>query len=137
MKKFLCFLLVTGFTAIALADIQDPPGNDFGPTRKLGRAISNICSAGTEVLYTMEEVNEHEGNSAAWSYGLVKGWGRVIYRTNAGWAELLTWPFPTYKGSYKPFYKSDIPWINGGYAEFPPELGYETKYHYSRYYSHY
>lgn len=137
MKKFLCLLLVTGFTVMALADIQDPPGNDFGPTRKLGRALSNIFLPVTELPYTFEEVNEHEGNSAAWTYGLVKGWGRVFYRTGAGWAELLTWPLPAYKGSYKPFYKSDIPWINSGYAEFPPEMGYETKYHYSRYYYHY
>lgn len=133
MKKFLCFLLITGFTAAAMADIQDPPGNDFGPTRKLGRAISNICFGITELPYTIEVVNELEGNSAAWSYGGVKGWHRVVARWGAGWAELFTFALPTYKGSYRPFYQSSIPWINGGYTEFPPELGFETKYHYCRY----
>lgn len=137
MKKLLCFLLVTGFAAAAFADIQDPPGNDYGPTRKLGRAISNIFCPITELPYTMEEINEHEGNSAAVTYGVVKGTGRIIYRVGAGWFELLTCPFPTYKGSYKPFYKSDVPWLNNGYSEFPPELGFETKYHYGRYYDHY
>ena len=137
MKKLICFLLVTGFTAMAFADIQDPPGNDYGPTRKLGRAIANLAFCGTEIPYTQENVNEIEGNSAGWSYGWVKGIGRAFYRAGAGWAELLTWPFPTYRGSYKPFYLSDIPWINGGYAEFPPELGFETKYHYVRYYTDY
>jgi hypothetical protein len=63
--------------------------------------------------------------------------GRVAYRFGAGWVELFTWPFPTYKGSYRPFYQSDIPWVNGGYSEFPPELGFETKFHYTRYYDQY
>ena len=136
MKKFLCFLLIAGLTSAALADIQDPPGNDYGPTRKLGRAISNILFASTELPYTIENVNEIEGNSAL-GYGAVKGFWRAIYRSGAGWAELMTWPFPTYRGSYKPFYDSDIPWVNGGYTEFAPELGFETKYHYTRYYTDY
>lgn len=111
--------------------------NDMGPTRKLGRAVANILYPVTEIPYTMEEVNETEGNSAAWSYGLVKGIGRTFFREGAGWAELFTFAAPTYKGSYRPFYQSDIPWINGGYQEFPPELGYETKYHYVRSTNHY
>jgi len=137
MKKFLCFLLVAGFASMALADIQDPPGNDFGPTRKLGRAISNIIYGVTEIPYVWENMTETEGDSAGWSYGLVKGFGRSFAREGAGWAELLTWPFPNYKGSYRPFYQSDIPWIHGGYTEFPPELGFETKYKYVREYYDY
>lgn len=133
MKKFLCFLLIAGFTSLALADIQDPPGNDYGPTRKLGRAVSNIFFGITEAPYVYENIAETEGDSAAWSYGWIKGFGRVAAREGAGWIELLTWPFPTYKGSYRPFYQSNIPWVNGGYAEFPPELGFETKYRYSRF----
>jgi putative exosortase-associated protein (TIGR04073 family) len=133
MKKFLCFLLLAGFTVAAHADIQDPPAHEQGPTRKLGRAISNIFCCVTEIPYTIEVTNELEGNSAAAGYGIVKGIGRSWYRYGAGWAELLTWAFPTYKGSYRPFYRSDVPWINGGFTEFPPELGFETKYHYVRY----
>ena len=137
MKKFLCFLLVAGFASLAVADIQDPPGNDYGPTRKLGRAISNIFFGITEAPYVYETMVETEGDSAGWSYGLVKGVGRVWARAGAGWAELLTWPFPTYKGSYRPLLHSDIPWIHGGYTEFPPELGFETKYKYVREYYDY
>ncbi len=38
MKKHLLVALVgIAFAASAMADIQDPPGNDYGPTRKLGR----------------------------------------------------------------------------------------------------
>ena len=63
---------------------------------------------------------------------MVKGFGRFFFRMGAGWYEFLTWPMPTYKGSYRPFYRSNIPWIHGGYTEFPPELGFETQYRYSR-----
>jgi len=137
MKKLLCSLLIVGFASLAYADIQDPPGNDYGPTRKLGRAVSNIFYSGSEILYTMEEVDENEGNASAYSYGIIKGVARAFQRAGNGWLELLTFPYPNYKGSYRPFYKSDIPWINGGYSEFPPELGFETKYHYVRESNHY
>jgi putative exosortase-associated protein (TIGR04073 family) len=132
MKKLICFLLAVSFASLAYADIQDPPGADYGPTRKLGRAISNIFWFSTEIPNTMEDLNEKEGNSSMWGYGIAKGVWRATFRYWAGWGELVTWPWPTYKGSYRPFYKSDIPWINGGYSEYPPELGFETKYDYTR-----
>ena len=40
----------------------------------------------------------------------------------------------TYKGSYRPPYKLDPPWIHGGFEEFPPELGFETRLDYVRTY---
>jgi putative exosortase-associated protein (TIGR04073 family) len=132
MKKFICSLLVASFATLAYGDIQDPPGADQGPTRKLGRAVSNILYGGSEIGFVMNDIDETDGNSAAYSYGILKGIGRTFAREGFGWVELITFPFPTYKGSYRPFYRSSIPWINGGYDEFPPELGFETKYHYSR-----
>jgi putative exosortase-associated protein (TIGR04073 family) len=136
MKKLLCFLLVAGVSAVAFADIQDPPANDYGPTRKLGRSISNInpLSAFTEVPDTIATINDREGNAAAASYGVVKGFGRFFFRMGVGWYEFATWPFPTYKGSYRPPYRMSVPWIHGGYTEFPPELGFDTQYRYSRSY---
>jgi len=124
--------LATAFAASAMADIQDPPGNDNGPTRKLGRALANITWGFTEVPQTITEINEREGNSTAASYGVVKGFGRFFFRLGAGVYELVLSPFPTYKGSYRPFYKDSVPWIHGGYSEFPPELGWESRYNYSR-----
>ncbi len=109
MKKFICSLLVVCFATLAYGDIQDPPGADYGPTRKLGRAISNILYAGSELGYTMCELNESDGNSAAYAYGIVKGIGRTIDREGFGWAELFTFAAPTYKGSYRPFYRCDVP----------------------------
>jgi len=82
-------------------------------------------------------MNEVEGNSAMWSYGVIKGFWRSVYRFWAGWGEVITFPWPTYKGSYRPPYKCDVPWVNGGYQEFPPELGFETKYQYVRYTNQY
>ena len=126
-------LLFLAFTSTALlADIQDPPINDYGPTRKLGRALSNICFAPTEVPVTICQINDREGNNAAASYGVVKGLGRMFFRMGAGFYEFVTFPFPTYKASYRPFYPSKIPWIHGGYEEFPPEMGFETRYNYCR-----
>jgi len=132
MKILLSLSLVLVLAGSAFADIQDPPMNDFGPTRKLGRAVSNLLYGITEVPSTVVKINEREGNSAAASYGVVKGVGRMFYRLHVGLCELFTFPFPTERGSYRPAYRSNIPWIHGGYEEFPPELGFETKYRYSR-----
>ena len=136
MKLVSRFLLIsallTACATSAMADIQDPPANDYGPTRKLGRSLSNLFFGFTEVPNTVSQINNREGNSAAAGYGVVKGFGRFFFRFGAGVYELATVPFPTYKGSYRPFYKQDVPWIHGGYSEFPPELGFESQYDYSR-----
>ena len=39
MKTILALATMAGLASAALADIQDPPGNDYGPTRKLGRGL--------------------------------------------------------------------------------------------------
>jgi len=126
-----CFLFVA---SVAFADIQQPPASDYGPTRKLGRGVANLVWGITEVPYTISEVNYYEGNSAAWSYGLTRGIGRWFARMGYGIYEIVLFPFPTHNGKYTPPYQSNIPWINSGYSEFPPELGFETRYQYSRTY---
>jgi putative exosortase-associated protein (TIGR04073 family) len=133
MKAAVLLLMLT-LTATAFADIQAPPASDYGPTRKLGRGIGNIAFGVTEIIDQMEAVNYSEGNSAAFSYGLVKGVGRFFARMGYGIYEVALFPFPTQHGTYYPPYRSDIPWINSGYQEFPPELGFDTKYNYSRTY---
>lgn len=131
--KFVGSLLALAVTAsIAFADIQQPPASDYGPTRKLGRGLGNIAYGPSEILDSIFAVNYSEGNSAAWSYGLVRGVGRTFARLGYGVYEVATFPFPTVRGSYRPPYRSDIPWINSGYQEFPPELGFDTRYSYVR-----
>jgi len=131
-KQLLVGLVGLVLAANALADIQDPPSNDYGPTRKLGRGIANFYYAGTEVPVTIGRINKEEGNSAAATYGLVRGLGRATERRFTGLFEILTFPFPVWHDSFRPVLVSDIPWIHAGYSEFPPELGNESKYPYCR-----
>ena len=135
MKKILFVALIAGGLAATVhADIQDPPGNDYGPTRKLGRGVSNFLFASTELPDTVCKVSKTEGNVAAAGYGIVKGLGRSTARHATGLYEIFTFASPTWRDSYRPVLKSDIPWIHGGYAEFAPELGNESKYPYCRSY---
>jgi putative exosortase-associated protein (TIGR04073 family) len=132
MKKLIVLALVLGTARFALADIQDPPSNDYGPTRKLGRGISNLLFAPAEITTTIATINTEEGNSTAAGYGVVRAVGRTAMRHGAGLIEILTFPFPIHRASYYPILPSDIPYIHAGYSEFPPELGFETKYIYVR-----
>jgi len=118
--------------SVAFADIQSPPASDYGPTRKLGRGLANIAFGSSELLVSMTEINDSDGNAAMFSYGIVRGAGRTLARLGFGIYETALFPFPVYKGSYRQPYKSDIPWIHCGYSEFPPELGFETRYNYVR-----
>lgn len=134
MKTLLTLALVLGFATSSFADIQDPPSNDYGPTRKLGRGLSNLVFGIAELPATVVKINEREGNSAAAGYGVVRGLGRSYMRVQAGLFEFLTFPFPTTRRTYYPLLRSDIPYIHAGYQEFPPELGNESKYPYVRMY---
>jgi putative exosortase-associated protein (TIGR04073 family) len=132
MKNSFLLLLALFLVPVALADIQDPPSNDYGPTRKLGRGLSNFFLAPAEIPVTIAKINEDEGNSAAFGYGVMRGLGRSATRHIAGFLEIVLWPVPAWKQSYYPLLPSDIPWIHAGYPEFPPELGNESKYPYVR-----
>jgi putative exosortase-associated protein (TIGR04073 family) len=134
MKTLFTAALVLGFTALAFADIQDPPSNDYGPTRKLGRGLSNLVFGLAELPTTIAKINAREGNSAAAGYGVVRGLGRSCMRVQSGLFEFLTFPFPTTHRTYYPLLPSDVPYIHAGYEEFPPELGNESKYPYVRMY---
>jgi putative exosortase-associated protein (TIGR04073 family) len=134
MKPLLAAALVFVFASPSFADIQDPPGNDYGPTRKLARGISNVVFGVAELPVQIARVNEREGNSAALSYGVVRGIGRSSMRIGAGLWEMLSFPFPANRGTYYPILPGHIRHIHGGYEEFPPELGNESKYPYVRKY---
>ena len=132
MKRLIVISLMLGVVGTALGDIQDPPANDYGPTRKLGRGLSNFFIAPAEVFVTVTTVNTYDGNSTAAGYGVVRGVGRSGARHIAGLIEMLTFPFPIWRDSYYPMLPPDIPYIHAGYSEFPPELGNESKYPYVR-----
>ena len=80
LMKNLVFVIVLVIGGTALADIQDPPSNDYGPTRKLGRGISNFFLGSSEIFVTVGKINKDEGNSAAAGYGVVRGFGRSAAR---------------------------------------------------------
>ncbi|MFL6519130.1 MAG: exosortase system-associated protein, TIGR04073 family [Chthoniobacterales bacterium] len=134
MKTPVIAALVLSFVASSYADIQDPPANEHGPTRKLGRGISNVVFGIAELPVQIARVNEREGNSAALSYGVVRGIGRTYMRFHAGLWEMFSFPFPTNHGTYCPILPGHHRYIHGGYEEFPPELGNESKYPYVRMY---
>jgi putative exosortase-associated protein (TIGR04073 family) len=134
MKILFPMLLILGFAAASFADIQDPPSAGYGPTRKLGRGLSNMLFGWSEIPVTIATVNGREGNSAAAGYGVVRGTGRAFVRFGVGFYEALLWPIPVYRDTYFPVLRNDIPWVHRGYGEFPPELGNESKYPYVRQY---
>jgi putative exosortase-associated protein (TIGR04073 family) len=132
MKHLAIAALLVALVRSCFADIQDPPANNYGPTRKLGRGLSNFFLAPAEIPVTIAKVNKDEGNAAAAGYGVVRGIGRAAVRHIAGFFEIVTWPAPVWQRSYYPILRSDIPYIHAGYPEFPPELGNESKYPYVR-----
>ena len=133
MKTLLAAAVALAFAVPAFADIHDPPGNEYGPTRKLGRGWSNLLLGESEAFVSVAKVNKDEGNMASFvGYGMVRGVGRSWMRHLAGFVEILTAPFPINHGTYYPILPSDIPYIHAGYSEFPPELGNESKYPYVR-----
>src|SRR5207244_10549221 len=99
MKPIVAFAVVIAFAGGTFADIQDPPSNDYGPTRKLGRGLSNFFIAPAEVFVTVTTINTYDGNSAAAGYGVVRGVGRSGARHIAGLIEMLTFPFPDRKST--------------------------------------
>ena len=135
MKRHLLLPLI-GIVLVlnAHADIQDPPGNDYGPTRKFGRGLSNFLFASSELPDSVCKVNKTEGNLAAAGYGVVRGLGRSTTRHATGLLEILTFPFPIWHDSYRPILPNEVARIHAGYSEFAPELGNESKYPYCRAY---
>ena len=131
MKILLAAAFTLAIAGNSFADIQDPPSNDYGPTRKLGRGLSNFFLAPAEIPVTVAKINKDEGNAAAAGYGVVRGVGRSAARHIAGLVEIFTFVSP-HHGTYYPSLQSDIPWIHAGYPEFPPEFGSESKYPYVR-----
>lgn len=113
------------------ADLQDPPYLDHGPIRKLSRGLANLAFGASEIYVTTEFKNQLHGNSGA-VYGVVSGLGRTLMRMGAGFYEVVTFPVPTHRKSYAPALPSVAPWVQGGFEEFPPELGFESRFNYCR-----
>lgn len=139
MKKLVVIaaslIALSGFVA---ADIQAPPGSQYTSTRKLGRALSNILYGVMEIPEQMVRKTDAQGGHSGWSYGVVDGTNRALRRLGYGFYELFTFNCPTYRGTYKQPYErcgedNRIQMnVADGLSEYPPELGFETYFRYSR-----
>lgn len=139
MKRLLLSTILLALVGSVYADIQAPPASEYTSTRKLGRAISNIVYGIAEVPNTIIRWNGVEGDNAGFSVGLVEGVSRTFTRMGYGFYELVTFWAPTYKCTYRPPYqgscgRSGLQEYNtwSGFSEFPEELGFQSKYYYSR-----
>ena len=139
MKRLLLSTILLALAGTTYADIQAPPASEYTATRKLGRAIGNIIYAVEEIPTTMIRWNSAEGDYAGFSVGIVDGVSRTFARMGYGFYELVTFWAPTYKCTYRPPYqgscgRSGLKEYNtwSGFSEFPEELGFESKYPYSR-----
>jgi putative exosortase-associated protein (TIGR04073 family) len=105
--------------------------NSQNAMTKLGRSLSNIVFGITEIPATVIE-NDHRNGNGALGTGLVLGAGRTLARMGAGIYEFVTFPVPTHRGTFEPVLPSVAPWVQGGFEEYPPELGYESRFSYTR-----
>lgn len=105
---------------------------DQNAIRKLSRGLSNLTFGATELPSTYESISRRHGNAAGFSYGLISGLGRTLARLGSGVYDIVTFPIPTNRGSYAPILPSATPWVQNGFEEFPPELGFESRLNYVR-----
>jgi putative exosortase-associated protein (TIGR04073 family) len=135
MKKRLALTLLSLLTlgGVAMADIQSPPGHHYNWSRKLSRGLGNVLYGWVEPFDVFRRTLDSEGGTAAYSDFFVEGPKRTFVRLGYGAYEIITFPLPTFKLTYRPPYyrKENIdPWW--GYTDFPPQLGFRSEVHYSR-----
>jgi putative exosortase-associated protein (TIGR04073 family) len=139
MKKLLVIATtLAALSSVVVADIQAPPGSTYTSSRKLGRAFSNILYGFMEIPEQIVRKNDQYGRKAGSTYGAVDGTNRALRRLGYGFYELFTFTCPTYRGTFKPPYERcgednriDMN-VHDGLSEFPPELGFESGFGYSR-----
>jgi putative exosortase-associated protein (TIGR04073 family) len=133
MKKLFIILVTLAIAGSSVADIQAPPGAKFRRVGKLSRGIANIVYGWIEIPHEWSRTNEEFGSSYA-AYGLLWGVHKTAIRLGWGLYEVVTAPFPTYKGGFKaPFLNKQRFDPQNGYADFPPELGFDGGADYNRF----
>jgi putative exosortase-associated protein (TIGR04073 family) len=135
MKKRSLLLLVGLLTlgSFAIADIQTPPGSQWNWSRKLSRSLANLAYGWSEYPITWQKNMQSDGSNAAASAFVVDGTARTVVRLGYGLYELVTFPAPTYKGTYRPpYYKKERFNTWAGYQEFPPQVGFTSQAQYCR-----
>ncbi len=131
-KTILTAALALGLSGLAFADIQNPPMDRQTPVTKLGRGLGNIAFGVTEIPSSIAREQRANGTNAAWSTGLANGAWRTVKRVGYGAFEVVTFPVPTYKGTYRQPYTRGELYPTSGLTEHSPEMGFRTGTTYSR-----
>jgi len=108
--------------------------NDYGPTRKLSRGLANVVWGWTELIHQSCRHQRARREFRRVDLRAGEGRGPLLLPHGRRGLEIASFPFATNKGTYKQPYRDNVPWIHGGYDEFPPELGFESRYRYTREY---
>lgn len=133
MKKAIIILLTLGIVGSTVADIQAPPGAQFRRVGKLSRGLANLIYGWTEIPSEWERAVTTDGASYS-LYGFLWGGHKTAIRVGWGLYEVVTAPFPTYKGGFKaPYANKQTFNPQNGYADFPPEIGFNGGYDYNRF----
>ncbi len=133
MRFALTLVALLSVGVSAFADIQSPPGAEWNWSRKLARGLANLAYGPGEIFSYHSRSLSTDGNVAASMIGPIEGSRRALVRVGYGLFDVLTFPVPIYKGTYRPPYyvKQRIdPWF--GYDEFSPQLGISAQASYSR-----
>jgi putative exosortase-associated protein (TIGR04073 family) len=127
MKKLVLILLTAAVASISMADFQAPPGSDYTRVRKLSRALANIVYGITELPNNWDRTASGAGGSVSFSYGTVHSVHKICTRVGYGLYELVTFPFPTFKGGYRqPYHTKEAVNPYRGFQEFPVEVGFTS-----------
>ncbi len=135
MKNRLLLTILAALSLIgpAMADIQSPPGHHFNWSRKLSRGIGGAVFSPLEYISAYNRTLQQDGAVAAVSDFFVEGTKRMVVRIGYGLYETATFPFPSWKLTYRPpFYRKEYVDSWWGYSEFPHNIGALSQTNYSR-----
>jgi putative exosortase-associated protein (TIGR04073 family) len=126
-------LILLTFASPALADIQSPPGHHFNWSRKLSRGLGSMIFSPLEFTDRWRHTVKQDGPIAAASDVFIEAPKRILVRLFYGVYEVTTFPFPTWKLTYRPpYYRKEYIDNWWGYTEFPLQMGSVTQSTYSR-----
>lgn len=132
-RLLLTILAALSFIGPAMADIQSPPGHHFNWSRKLSRGLGGMIFSPLEFPSAYSRTLEQDGAVAAVTDFFVEGTKRAFVRFGYGLYETATFPFPSWKLTYRPpFYRKDYVDSWWGYSEFPLNIGALSQTTYSR-----
>lgn len=132
-RFILLALAILSLAGTASADIQSPPGHHYNWSRKLSRGVGNFVFSPLEYVTRWRYTLKEQGPVAAMADGLVEGTKRTVVRMAYGVYEVATFPFPSWKLTYRPpFYRKEYVDNWWGYTEFPQDIGQVTQSSYSR-----